>query len=526
MENFNYNISKNQNNNHQSSKLSITLRKKKLNQKLNEFNKPNESKLSKPEEENQNLSKLFDLSKTLFEQKEIDGIINILDKIYFFLINIKIPLKPNFIKLSGIIPNLSQKIALFEREENILKKIFDVFDELIKSYYLYGIDDKYSSIINEQHFQLIFRLIELYQNDENMMKIILNFLSNLIAKSNYIKEYLMKKPGCYFIQSILSLDDRYPSYIVQLLYSFCNYENLNDITMKDFEIMFIKECNKIITYFYKENENDPQIVINNKKLFQNLYSCLAFISISEIKEIRDILLINDKNNNTSIFDKIISFEKYDRENLSEKVLKILINILCYSEDIYIPILIENNSYQYIIDRLFDKLSSEKIIHEASFALANFVNSKLGKKIFIEKNYLDDIINKIRNNNSYQITKDLLSIISNFFFAIDEIEIISFIDSDIFSCCTELLMKTKEPTLLNYVLIIIEMILYKGDPNSFMDDYYIEDDDKILNPFRYRFDIYGLTDILSNILINSKNEQVCNSIERLLNHYYKEKKNNK
>lgn len=518
MEIYNYNMNKNHQYNFQElSKLSIELRKKKINQKLSESKVNNESNFSKQEEESENITKLCELSKTLLEQKKIDNIITSLDKIYFYLINIKIPIKPNYIKLSCIIPNLFQKIAFFEKEEKILKKIFDILEEIIKFLYYYDTDSKNSSVFNEQYFELIYRLIELYQNNEDMMKKILNFLSNLIEKSDYIKEYLMIKPGCYFIQAILSLDVLYPSYIIQLLCSFCNYENLDEDTMKDFEIMLIQECDKVITYFYKENANEPQIVINNSKLFQNLYSCLSFLSVSDLEEIKDIFLINNKINDVNLFDKIITFEKYDRENLSIKVLKIIVNLYCYSELKYIRILIENNSYQYVMDRLLDQFSNEDVIQEAAYALANFVNIEQWRKIFVEKNYLNNIITKITNNSSHKTTKALLIIISNLFFSINEIDILSFIDSDIFSCCKELLIKIKDPSILNSVLIIIEILLYKGDPNIYLKRYNKED--RIVNPFQYQFDNFGLYDILSNILLNCKNEQVCESIKRIFERYY-------
>lgn len=522
MENSNYNNKNHQNNINDSLKLTISLRKKKLNQILSQSKVKNESYLSKQEEENENMSKLCELSKSLFEQKEVDNIINILDKIYFFIKNIKIPLKPNFIKLSSIIPHLYQKISLFEVEEVVIKKIFDIFEEILKFFSFDEIDKENYIVFNEQYFQLIFRLIELYQNNEKIMKTIFNFLSCVIEKSTYLKEYFMKKPGCCLIQSILSLDVLYPSKVIQLLHSFCNCENLDESTMKEFEIFFIQECNKIISQFYEENLENQKIVFKNSKLFHDLYSCFSFISTSELKEVKDIFLINDKISGVSLFDKIISFEQFDRDNLSIKVLEILVNLFCYEELKYIEILIENNSYQYVMDRLLDNFSNKNIIHEASSALANFVNTPQYKKIFMDNQYLKDIICKIRNNNSYEIIKDLLFIISNFFFAIDEIDILSFIDSDIFVCCIELLINKKEPTILNSVLSIIEILLYKGNPNNILKSFYKESEEGVINPFKYQFDIYGLYDILSNTLINTKNEKVSSSIRRIICQYYNKK----
>jgi hypothetical protein len=339
MENFNYNDNKNhQNNLPDSSKLSISLRKKKLNQKLNESHILSETNMTKQEEENENMTKLCTFSKAILEQKESENFKNILDKIYFFLINIKIPLRPNFIKLSSIMPNLYQKIILFETDEIVLKKIFDVFEEIIKFLQPDDLADC-SNLFNEQHFQLIYRLIELYQNNQNMMNKIFYFLSNIIKLSNYIKEYLMEKPGCYFIQSILSLDEIYPEYIIQLLYSFINYENLNDETMKDFEILFIKESDKLITHFYNKSKTDTKIVMNNLKLLKNLYSCLSYISGSENEEIRDIFFYDNKIDDINLYEKIIFLEKYDREHLAVQILRILNNFFCYPELKYIQIII-------------------------------------------------------------------------------------------------------------------------------------------------------------------------------------------
>ena len=485
MDNLNYYTNKNNQNKFQDlSELSISLRKKKINKILNESHLPNDSNLSKTEEENQNVSKLCTYSRNLLDEKIKENIINILDKIYFFLINIKIPLRPNFIKLSGIISNLYQKLSLFETDELVLNKIFDVF-----------------------------------------VKKILILLSKLILISHYIKEYLMVKPGFYLVQSLLSLDQKYPEYIIQILYSFCNYPILNEQKVKDFEIMLIKECDKIITYFYKRKELCPKILIDNSKLFQNIYASLAYLSISELKEIKDIFLLTNLDEDISLYEKLIFFEQYNREHLAVYLLTIILNFFCYPEMEYLQIVIENKSYQYAMDRILDEISNEYIIREASLALANFVNTKEFRKIFIDKKYINDIINKLRKNNSYEITNSLLILISNIFCSTDENEIYSFIDSDIVLCCIELLSKIKEPILLIRILNIIELLLMKGNPNNCYGDNYKESEDKITNLFKYRFDTYGLYDILSNILLNSKNEMVRDIIKNILDYYYDDYKIN-
>ena len=112
-------------------------------------------------------------------------------------------------------------MPFFERNETVLIKIYDVLEEIIKFFHPFDNNDNCFCLSNEQFFQLIYKLIDIYQNNENIMKKILNFLSNLVEKFDQIKVFLMTIPGCYFIQSILSLDKLYPKYIIKLLNSFC-----------------------------------------------------------------------------------------------------------------------------------------------------------------------------------------------------------------------------------------------------------------------------------------------------------------
>ena len=523
MEKSDYFIDENhQNKIHDSSKLSINLRKKKMNQILKESRPLLEQNLTEHEIESDNMSKLCFLSKALANQKDAESLINILDKIYFFLININIPLKPNFIKLSSIIPYLFNKILIFETNEIVLLKIYDVLEEILKFFHPIDMNNECFSIFNEQYFQLTYKLIELYQNNEQVMKKILNCLSILIEKSNYIKRYLMTVPGCYFIQSILSLDELYPEYIINLMSSFCNYENLDDETMNEFEIILIKESDKLLSLFYKSNKAEPNIVINNSNLFLKLYSCFTFVSISSLNEVLDVFFSYDKVNEVDLYEKIFNFEKYNREKLAPKVLGMLTNLYCSSDKKHVRNLIENNSFKYVMDRLLDKFSTQKIHKEASSALANFVNTPEYREIFFKNNYMNDIINKLRENYSYDVTGNLLIIISNIIYAINEIEILSFINSDIIPLCIELLKEIKEPNLLVKILNIIEMILYKGDPDTYLHKYYKDSEDKILNPFKYLFDFYDFYDILSNILLNNKSIKVYESATRILKRYYDKK----
>ena len=85
------------------------------------------------------------------------------------------------------------------------------------------------------------------------------------------------------------------------------------------------------------------------------------------------------------------------------------------------------------------------------------------------------------------------------------------------------MTIKEPHLLEKILNIIELILYKGDPMSYVNDFYKDSDDKILNPFKYQFDSYGLYDILLNIYANTKSIMVLASIKRIMKNFYDKQK---
>ncbi len=141
-----------------SSKLSLNLRKKKMNQILykKEISSVKESDFDKNKEESKNFSELCNLSKILIEEKEVEKIINLLDKIYFFLINIKIPLKMNFVELSNIIPNLYQIIMDFQNNEFVISKIFDIFEKILNFFPVSDMNDKYRRMLNEQYYQILY----------------------------------------------------------------------------------------------------------------------------------------------------------------------------------------------------------------------------------------------------------------------------------------------------------------------------------------------------------------------------------
>ena len=507
-----------------SSKLSLSLRKKKMNQILykKETSSVKESDFDKNKEESENFSELCNLSKILIEEKEVKKIINLLDKIYFFLINIKIPLKMNFVELSNIIPNLYQIIMDFQNNEFVISKIFDIFEKILNFFPVSDMNDKYRRMLNEQYYQIIYIIIEIHKNNKNILKKIFEFISQIIKKSNFVQKSLMIKPGYFFTLALMSLDLNDPFFYIQLLSSFS--ENISrGKNIKDFEILLIQKCSNILSIFYKEKFNDSKFIINNIKLFQNLYNCFVFASVSEFDEVFKYFFTENKENDINLYEKIIFFEKFDSEYLCELTLKIIGNIYCSANLTQIQNLIENNVDKFVMDKLLEEFNDINVTKMASWVMSNFVNNELNIKIFIEKKYIDDIIISIRKTNFYEVKLELLYIVSNLFYSIKETDILSFIDSDIVPCCIELLLNSKDLTLLIKSLQIMVLLISKGDPCDEVD-YYKMRDDKIINPFKYQFDSYGLYDILSSIRESYKNSSIYNFINEILEHLY-DKKNN-
>ena len=236
------------------SELAISLRKKKINKIISKNRILNIKKDIEEEFGNKELEKLCDLSKLLYEEKNISKIIDILDQLYFFFLNFNIPIETNYIDISTIIQHLYTKIIKYKDNEKIVSKIFDVFDQIIRLT-PYEEEEKFCRIFNSQYFQIIYELINYHQNNIKIIEKIFHFLITLNNNSDKIKELLMKNPGLYLIQTIFSLDSKYPTLFIKLITSFCSYKQLDDEIMKDFEIIFIEKCDKIISLFYQENHN-------------------------------------------------------------------------------------------------------------------------------------------------------------------------------------------------------------------------------------------------------------------------------
>ena len=500
------------------SELALSLRKKKINQIIEKNRITKIKNTSQIVFGNNELKKLSDLSKLLYEEKNIDKIIEILDQLYCFLLNFNEPIKTNYIDISNIIQHLYTVMIKFKNVEIIISKSFDAFEQIIR---LTPSDepDKYCRIFNEQYSQILYELIDYYQNNKKIAEKIFNFLTILIQKSDKLKEYLMTNTGFYFIQTVFSLDTKYPLQFIKLLSSFCSLNEINDKNMKEFQIMFLEKCDKIISLFYQENHQEPKNIINNSFLFHHLYKCLSYISQSINNEIIDGFFITKKND-VSLYEKILTLSKFDKDNLSNDLLIITGNLYCSSEPNHIQILIECRSYQYVMDILLQQYNNNNdIIKNAAWVLSNFVNIEEYRKIFIKQNYINKLIILIRKNFNFEVRSELLSVIANLLSSVSEIEIYSFIESDLVGCCIELLINLKEPNLLQRVLNIIQLLLYKGDPNIYLDCYYKDSDDKITNIYKYQFDYYGLETILNNIASNSKNKNVYEIAQMIIEHYY-------
>ena len=499
------------------SELALSLRKKKIEQILSKNRIITDKITSEELFGNNDLRKLCDLSKLLYEEKNILKINEILDHLYFFLLNIKEPISTNYIDRSILIQHLYTKIIAFKDNEILISKSFDVFEEIIRITPSEN-SDKFYRIFNEQYIQILYELIDLYQNNRKIVEKLFTFLANLVVRSYKLKEYLMKNPGKYLIQTFFSLDTKYPLFFIKLMASFCNLPYIFFKEVKQFEIMIMEKCENIISLFYEENHTEPKNLINNSILFKNLFKCLSYMTQSINAEVINAFFINDKNEIT-LYEKILTFTKLNLENLSIEFLKITGNLFCSSNSNHIKNLIECKSYQLVFDILSQQYNNKEIVTLVTWGLSNFVNESDFREIFLKGNYINDLITVLQKFTSYQIILEILVVILNLLDSMEIPETFSLIGTKLVPCCIELLTNLKEPNLLMKVLAIVHLILIKSDPKLYLDEYYKNSDDKMINIFKFQFDYAGLDNILNDISINNKHENVRQTAKMILDHFY-------
>lgn len=501
------------------TKLALSLRKDKINQKIGKFRILKEKDKEKVEFGNKEINNLCNLSRYLNNEKDNKKITDILDKIYFFLSNFEEPIDSEFISISKIIPNLFSKLVLLKENQDIVKKIFDIFYQIVRLIPSIDLIEKFGKIFNDENCQFFYGLIDYYQNNNIIIEKFFSFLCDLITKSDLIKIYLMTKPGFDFIQAVFSLDTKYPILFIKLLSSFCTLKKMNDKSMKEFQLIYAEKCNKIISLFYDENHTEPKNVINNSFTFINLYKCLYFISLTENNDVLDIFLINKNNNDKTLYEKILIFEKLDSDNLCSEALKITGNLYCSSEKRHIQSLIKCNSHEYVMNMLSERFNKNIIIRNAAWAISNFVGIEEYRKIFIKNNYIKDLIIVLNRNNNYEVRVEILNDICNLIIAISKEDILTFVNSDIVLCCTEILKNIKEPYILELTLSIVEFLLFKSSPEEKSNNSSKNINDNFTNPFKYQFENNNLPEILKNFAITHKSEILSEFSLRILKLYF-------
>ena len=501
------------------SKLALSLRKDKINQKIGKFRILKEKDKEKVEFGNKEINNLCNLSRYLNNEKDNKKITDILDKIYFFLSNFEEPIDSEFISISKIIPNLFSKLVLLKENQDIVKKIFDIFYQIVRLIPSIDLIEKFGKIFNDENCQFFYGLIDYYQNNNIIIEKFFSFLCDLITKSDLIKIYLMTKPGFDFIQAVFSLDTKYPILFIKLLSSFCTLKKMNDKSMKEFQLIYAEKCNKIISLFYDENHTEPKNVINNSFTFINLYKCLYFISLTENNDVLDIFLINKNNNDKTLYEKILIFEKLDSDNLCSEALKITGNLYCSSEKRHIQSLIKCNSHEYVMNMLSERFNKNIIIRNAAWAISNFVGIEEYRKIFIKNNYIKDLIIVLNRNNNYEVRVEILNDICNLIIAISKEDILTFVNSEIVLCCTEILKNIKEPYILELTLSIVEFLLFKSSPEEKSNNSSKNINDNFTNPFKYQFENNNLPEILKNFAITHKSEILSEFSLRILKLYF-------
>jgi len=501
------------------SKLALSLRKDKINQKIGKYRILKEKDKEKVEFGNKEINNLSNLSRELNSEKDNKKLTDILDKIYFFLSNFEGPIESDFVGISKIIPNLFSKLVLLKENQNIVKKIFDIFYQIVRLIPPNDLIGKLGKIFNNENCHFFYGLIDFYQNDYIIIEKFFSFLCDLIKKSNLMKIYLMTKPGFDFIQAAFSLDNKYQNFVIKLMSSFCSFDQMNDESMKEFQLFYVEKCNKIISLFYDENHTEPKNVINNSFNFINLYKCLNFISLSDNNDVLDIFLISKNSNDKTLYEKILCFEKLDSDNLCSETLKITGNLYCSSEKRHVQSLIKCNSHKYVMNILSERFNKNIDIRNASWAMSNFVGIEEYRKIFIKNNYIKDLIIVLRRNNNYEVRVEILNAICNLIIAINREDILTFVNSDLALSCIEILNNIKEPHILKLTLRIVEFLLFKSSPDILSNNSFTNISDKFTNPFIYQFENHNLPEILKNIANTYKNEISSEFSLNILNLYF-------
>jgi hypothetical protein len=233
----------------------------------------------------------------------------------------------------------------------------------------------------------------------------------------------------------------------------------------------------------------------------------------------DIFLISKNNNDKTLYEKILIFEKLDSDNLCPETLKITGNLYCSSEKRHIQSLIKCNSYEYVMNMLSERFNNNIIIRNAAWALSNFVGIEEYRKIFIKNNYIKDLIIVLKRNNNYEVRVEILNVICNLIIAISKEDILTFANSDIVLCCTELLIHIKEPHILELTLNIIEFLLFKSSPDILSYNGFNNISDKLSNPFKYQFENHNLPEILNNFANTHKNGILSEFSLKILKLYF-------
>lgn len=494
---------------------SLTLRKNKIKEIIN-------NKRIKNEEieivfENKDLAQLDLLSKLINEENNEERLNEIFDKICFFLLKFNNQISFKYIEITKIIPYIYIKFGDFLNKENLVSKIFDVFQLLIRLT-KNEVEDNYYKFYDTKNPKLFTRLIDIYIGNQTIISKFLNFLSLVIEKSENLKEYFATDKGFFMTQYLFSLENKCPEELLKLLGAFVPMI-LNDLSMKNFELLYIKKCELIISKIYTQYPNEPGFILNNLLSFQNLYKCLALLSSSEIQEIIDIFLIKKIGmDNLSLYNKILYYASIDY-NLCKSAIEITGNLFCQTEQEYIKRLIEDDSLSFIMDNLLEKkITNNEIKESAAWALSNFVLLSEYRKVFIERKIITHLIDIITKNKNIELTREILLIFNNLFNSLNGNEIVNFSSSNIETCCVSILLNFKEANILILDLKLIDLLLKKTISNN---DLIIDTSiNGIYFLYKNNFDKQGLFEVLCNMVSYIElQSEICQYCQIIIEKYY-------